>query len=143
MIVTYVDQVAQALQHAHNKKIIHRDVKPENMLLNDNKAWLSDFGLAVLSHSSASQPLIEAIGTLPYMAPEQIDEVRKLASDQYSLGVVVCEWLCGHCPFVGPPRDVMLQQVNKHKKAPSLREKDPAIPAAVEAVVMRALEKDY
>ena len=91
-IVSYVKQVAIALQYAHEQKFIHRDVKPENMLLGRlEEVLLSDFGLAALSHSSGSQSLQEAIGTLPYMAPEQIEGHPRPASDQYALAVTVYE----------------------------------------------------
>src|SRR6266571_2317968 len=97
-IVSHVRQVADALQYAHEQKFIHRDVKPENMLLGRREeVLLSDFGLAALSHSSGSLSTQEAIGTLSYMAPEQIEGHPRPASDQYALGVVVYEWLCGSC----------------------------------------------
>jgi serine/threonine protein kinase len=101
-IVSCVKQVADALQYAHDHKFIHRDVKPENMLLGRHEeVLLSDFGLAALSHSSGSLSTHEAAGTLPYMAPEQIEGHPREASDQYALGCVVYEWLCGSRPFEG------------------------------------------
>src|SRR6266849_11103659 len=91
-IVPYVKQVAAALQYAHEQKFIHRDVKPENMLVGrQQEVLLSDFGLAALAHSSASLSTQEAVGTLPYMAPEQIEGHPRAASDQYALGVVIYE----------------------------------------------------
>src|SRR5437867_6297050 len=98
-IVSWVRQVADALQYAHEQKFIHRDVKPENMLLGRREeVLLSDFGLAALAHTSASLSTQEVIGTLTYMAPEQIEGHPRPASDQYALGVVVYEWLCGSRP---------------------------------------------
>src|SRR5256884_1624071 len=89
-IVSYVKQVAAALQYAHERKFIHRDVKPENMLLGrQQEVLLSDFGLAALAHSSGSLSTKEAAGTLPYMAPEQIEGHPRAASDQYALAVTV------------------------------------------------------
>jgi len=80
-IVSYVEQVAEALQYAHDQKIVHRDVKPENMLLGrGNEVLLSDFGIAVIAHSTQSQALQEVGGTAPYMAPEQI-QVASGSSD--------------------------------------------------------------
>src|SRR6266516_3899665 len=101
-VVSSVKQVAAALQYAHERKVIHRDVKPENMLVGrQQEVLLSDFGLATLAHSSASLSTQEVIGTLPYMAPEQIEGHPHAASDQYAFGVVVYEWLCGSRPFKG------------------------------------------
>ena len=102
VVLSSVKQVAAALQYAHERKFIQRDVKPENMLIGrQEELLLSDFGLAALSHSSGSLSTKEAIGTLSYMAPEQIEGHPRPASDQYALGVVVYEWLCGARPFEG------------------------------------------
>ncbi len=121
-ILSSVKQVADALQYAHEQKFIHRDVKPENMLLGrQQEVLLSDFGLAALAHSSASLSTQEAIGTLPYMAPEQIEGHTRVASDQYALGVVVYEWLCGSRPFEGSATEVMVQQLTM--PPPPLHEK--------------------
>jgi len=140
-VVSYVKQVAAALQYVHEQKFIHRDVKPENMLLGRHEeVLLSDFGLAALAHSSASLSTQEAIGTLPYMAPEQIEGHPRAASDQYALAVVVYEWLCGQRPFEGSVSEVIVQ----HLSMPPLplRERVSTVPAEVEQVVLRALAKD-
>jgi len=140
-IVSYVKQVAAALQYAHEQKFIHRDVKPENMLLGRHEeVLLSDFGLAALAHSSASLSTQEAIGTLSYMAPEQIEGHPRAASDQYALAVVVYEWLCGQRPFEGSVSEVMVQ----HLSMPPLplRERVSTVPVEVEQVVLRALAKE-
>jgi eukaryotic-like serine/threonine-protein kinase len=114
-LVSYVKQVAGALQYAHEHKIIHRDVKPENMLVGrQQEVLLSDFGLATLAQSTSSlnmsaQP---TAGTIAYMAPEQIAGHPRVASDQYALGVVVYEWLCGQRPFEGSMSEVMVQQLS-------------------------------
>jgi ABC-type transport system substrate-binding protein/serine/threonine protein kinase len=140
-IVSCVKQVADALQYAHEQKFIHRDVKPENMLLGrQEEVLLSDFGLAALAHSSGSLSTQEAIGTLAYMAPEQIEGHPRAASDQYALGVVVYEWLCGSRPFEGSPTEVMVQQLSM--PPPSLHEKVTTVPLEVEQVVLRALAKE-
>src|SRR6266566_19966 len=83
-------QEAEDLHYAHEQRFIHRDVKPENMLLGRREeVLLSDFGLAALVHSNASLTAQAPIGTIAYMAPEQIEGHPRAASDQYTLGVVV------------------------------------------------------
>ncbi|HZR39010.1 MAG TPA: serine/threonine-protein kinase [Ktedonobacteraceae bacterium] len=141
IILTYLKQIADALQYAHDAKLIHRDIKPENMLLNQrDEILLSDFGIAVVAHSSRSLGTQEIIGTVPYMAPEQVQGKPRPSSDQYALGVITYEWLCGSHPFRGTPTEVAFQHI--HATPPSLREKLPMIPPALEAVVLKALEKD-
>jgi ABC-type transport system substrate-binding protein len=138
-----VKQVAAALQYAHYKKFIHRDVKPENMLIGQHQeVLLSDFGIATIAHStsSLSTGAEGTSGTLAYMAPEQIEGQPRPASDQYALGVVVYAWLCGERPFEGSVSELIAQQLSM--PPPSLRERMPAIPAEVEQVVLRALAKD-
>src|SRR6266849_5888973 len=140
-IISYVRQVADALQYAHNEKVIHRDVKPGNMLLGrQNELLLSDFGTAVVAQSSRYQGTQDMAGTVAYMAPEQMQAHPRPASDQYSLGIVVYEWLSGDRPFHGSFTEV----IAKHAFAPPppLRERIPSILPAIEQVVLTALEKD-
>jgi len=139
--VAYVKQIAAALQYAHNHQVIHRDVKPENVLLgSQQELLLSDFGISLLSPSPEQLSTQEMAGTLPYMAPEQIRGKPGFASDQYSLAVIVYEWLCGGRPFEGATWQIAYQQVSL---APApLREHDPSLPEAVEEVVLKALAKD-
>src|SRR5947207_11881390 len=135
--------MSAALQYAHDKKFIHRDVKPENMLIGQHQeVLLSDFGIAAISHSTSALKLGAegTSGTLAYMAPEQIEGHPRPASDQYALAVVVYEWLCGERPFEGSVSEVMAQHLSM--PPPSLRERMPAIPSEVEQVVWRALAKD-
>ncbi len=140
-LVAYVKQVSEALQYAHDEKLIHRDVKPENMLLGRrNEVLLSDFGLALIAQSTRLQSLENVAGTLSYMAPEQIQGKPRLASDQYALGVVVYEWLSGEVPFHGSLTEIISQHLAALPLP--LREKIPTVSPAVEQVVMRALEKD-
>src|SRR6266568_4108818 len=113
-IVSSVKQVADALQYAHEQKFIHRDVKPENMLVGrQQEVLLSDFGLAALVHSTGSLSAQEAVGTLPYMAPEQIEGHPRASSDQYALAVVVYEWLCGSRPFEGSVSELLVQHLSR------------------------------
>jgi serine/threonine protein kinase len=140
-IVLYVKQISQALQYAHERKIIHRDIKPENMLFGpDDQVVLSDFGIALVSQSSRYQQPNDMAGTIAYMAPEQIEAHPRPASDQYSLGIVIYEWLSGERPFHGSFIEIAV----KHQLvAPaSLCEKVPGLSIAVEQVVMTALAKD-
>lgn len=140
-IVSYVKQVAAALQYAHDRKLVHRDVKPENMLLDENnEVLLSDFGIALVTQSSRYQSTKEVVGTVAYMAPEQLQGKPRPASDQYALGIVVYEWVCGDRPFHGS--FVELYSQHSFVPPPPLREKDPAILPDVEQVVMTALAKD-
>src|SRR5947209_271441 len=103
IIVSYLRQITSALQYAHDQGLIHCDVKPENMLLSlHNEVLLSDFGLALLAshaYSMHAQAGPSMKGTTPYLAPEQLQGKPCPQSDQYALGVVVYEWLCGRRPF--------------------------------------------
>ncbi|GHO94326.1 hypothetical protein KSF_043740 [Reticulibacter mediterranei] len=142
----FITQAAAALQYAHNRKLMHRDVKPENMLIGVNgEVLLSDFGLALVTQSTSSRAAGgkggDFSGTATYMAPEQARGKPRPASDQYALGIVVFEWLTGERPFQGTFIEVATQQVLA--PVPSLREKNPAIPLALEEVVMRAMAKEY
>lgn len=140
-VVSYINQVAEGLQYAHDQRLIHRDVKPENMLVGARQEiLLSDFGIALTAHSSFSQHTQNVAGTILYMAPEQIQGHPRPASDQYALGVVVYEWLCGNRPFQGTFTEIALQHVTK--PPPPLRLYLPAIPVEIEQVVMTALQKD-
>ena len=140
-VVPYVRQVAAALQYVHNRKLIHRDIKPENLLLgSNNEVLLSDFGTAMVLQTLHDQGTLEMAGTVSYMAPEQIRGKPRPASDQYALGVVVYEWLCGMCPFQGSFVELYSQQMLA--SPPSLRSKVPTISPEVEQVVMTALAKE-
>jgi serine/threonine protein kinase len=138
---SYVKQIAVAIQYAHEMKVIHRDVKPQNMLLGrSDEVLLGDFGLAVIAHTERSLSTQEMAGTVPYMAPEQIQGRPRPASDQYALGIVVYEWLCGVRPFQGTQWEIMHQHM--YVSPPPLHEKTPAVPPAVEEAVLKALAKD-
>jgi serine/threonine protein kinase len=141
-IVSYIRRIADALQYIHEQKLVHRDVKPENMLLGVNQEiLLSDFGLVAVAHNSSSLSFEKRAGTPRYVAPEQLQGKPRPASDQYSLGVMAYEWICGHCPFDGPLVEIMAQHL--YVPPPSLREKIPTISPAIEHVVFTALAKDY
>ncbi len=140
-IVCYVKQIAAALDYAHQQHVIHRDVKPENLLLNGgDDILLSDFGLAVVQRTLDSLSTQNPAGTPVYMAPEQIQRKPCAASDQYALGVLVYEWLCGEPPFRGSLFEVFSHHL--HEPPPSLCERLPQLPPTVEDAVFRALAKD-
>lgn len=140
-VLSYVQHIAPALQYAHDCKVIHRDVKPENMLLsNQEEILLSDFGIAMITATSISNQAKTTAGTAAYMAPEQISGKPCRASDQYALAVVVYEWLCGQPPFQGSFYEICAQHL--HGLIPSLREKQPEIPVEVEQCLIKALAKD-
>ena len=141
IIRSYLQQAASALQCAHDARLIHRDIKPENMLLGRyNELLLSDFGIAIMAHNSRSQHTENVVGTLSYMAPEQIQGKPRPASDRYALGVLIYEWLCGSLPFQGTTAEIAAQHL--HAEPPSLCTRVPDLPPAVEAVIQKALAKD-
>src|SRR5579884_2318484 len=141
IVVAYVKQAASALQYAHQQRLVHRDVKPENMLLESPEhILLSDFGIALVAQSSRYQQTEETIGTVAYMAPEQLQGRPRPASDQYALGIVVYEWLCGDRPFHGSFTEMYSQHL--FVPPPSLVEKVSGLPASVEVAIQTALAKD-
>jgi serine/threonine protein kinase len=140
-VVPYVTQIAAALQYAHTAKLIHRDVKPENMLVGQNGTiLLSDFGIAMSAPNTQSIHLEDVIGSLPYMAPEQWRGQPRFASDQYSLATCVYEWLTGGRPFKGSSSDIVAQLLSAEPL--QLRSKNAQISPLVEHVVMKALSKE-
>ena len=140
-ILSYVKQVASALQYGHERKVIHRDIKPENMLLDENdRVRLSDFGIAIVYETSLGANTLDKSGTPPYMAPEQLRGKPLPASDQYSLGIVVYEWLCGARPFSG----ILGELIHQHEYAvpPLMREKVSSLSPAIEEVIQKSLAKN-
>ena len=140
-ILPLVKQVAEALQYAHDQRLVHRDVKPENMLLGPkDEVLLSDFGIAFVTQTSRQQTTQEVVGTAAYMAPEQLQGRPQPASDQYALGIVIYEWLTGDKPFHGTFTEVASQHL--FVPPPPLRQKLPDISPEVEHVMQTALAKD-
>ncbi|NQT16064.1 MAG: protein kinase [Planctomycetes bacterium] len=136
--------LAGALHYAHRMGVVHRDVKPANIMIDEQgQALLMDFGLARLESSEEKLTQDGSImGTPAYMAPEQADpfsgEVGP-ASDQYSLGVVLYEALCGETPFSGPPNILIYNVVNQEPSSPRSRRRE--IPRDLETVCLKALGK--
>ena len=138
-------QAALALEHAHQAGIVHRDVKPGNLLL-DLRAqlWVTDFGLAQVIGNPGLTITGELLGTLRYASPEQILARRGIVdhrSDVYSLGATLYELLTLRPPFEGRDRNALIHEI-AYDDPPSPREIDRSIPPALETIVLKALRKD-
>lgn len=135
-------QLTQALQFAHDQGVVHRDVKPSNVLMDENGSpLLADFGLARIHDASVSLTGSALLGTPAYMSPEQArGEKVGPASDQYSLGVILYQLCTGNLPFEAEtPMAVMLKHINE--PVPLAREAAPNVPEAIEHVILKATAK--
>ncbi len=142
--IEVLEALAEALDYAHSKGVLHRDVKPSNVLLErDGTPVLADFGLAKIMASDMSRLTRTGtiVGTPEYMSPEQCEgENLTPAADLYALGVVAYEMLTGRPPFLGPtPLSVILAQVRDPLPPP--RSVNPQLPESIERVLMKALAK--
>ncbi len=138
----YLQQAASALQYAHERGIIHRDVKPENFLLridngNSVHLLLSDFGLAKLYSSNSVTSHV--LGTPIFRAPEQFEGTAEPESDQYALAVMIYYFLAGRPPFEGEPMRLMHQHLTA--EPPPITRFNTALPEGVAAILSRALAK--
>jgi serine/threonine protein kinase len=143
-VVNYSMQIADALEYAHGQGIIHRDVKPANMLLHaDGRVLLGDFGLAKIF--DGARPAIRDgrpdAGTPEYMAPEQIKGQTDARSDLYGLGVVMYLLLTGRLPFSGASSNSVMEG-HLYRLAAPPRQVNPRVTPAVDEVVQKALAKD-
>jgi serine/threonine protein kinase len=139
-----VHQICRGLEHAHAKGIVHRDIKPGNiMLTKSGVAKITDFGLAKLTQGTSVHTAADAIlGTPLYMSPEQaFGESVDQRSDLFSLGTMLYELLTARQPFAGENYMGVIQNII-NKEIPAVRELNPAVTPAVEQIVMRALAKN-
>ena len=138
----FITQIMRGLSHAHSRGIIHRDIKPQNiMVLRDGSVKVADFGIACLADSAQTMTQ-EALGSVHYISPEQARGDRPDArSDIYSSGVVLYEMLTGHLPFEGESAvSVAIQHLSSIPLAP--REINPDIPEQLELICMKAMAPD-
>lgn len=138
----FLTQILSALQHAHDKGIVHRDVKPQNiMLLENGTIKVTDFGIARFSHSDTNTMSGNAVGSVHYIAPEQAKgEITDNKADIYSVGVVLYEMLTGTLPFDGDTAvSIALMQLQQEPRRP--REINPDIPVGLEQIAMHAMQK--
>lgn len=141
--VFFTVQLLNALSHAHSHGIVHRDIKPQNvMLLPDGTIKITDFGIARLARNEARTITDKAIGSVHYISPEQASGMQTdERSDIYSLGVMLFEMLTGKLPFeADSPVSVALKQIQV--KPPRPTEFNSSIPEGLESIVMKSLEKD-
>jgi eukaryotic-like serine/threonine-protein kinase len=141
--LAWAKQALSALDFAHQKKVIHRDVKPANLLVDSrDQVKVVDFGIAIEIGGRRLTTMSASIGTPPYMSPEQIISPWRIdhRADVYSMGIVLYELLTGRVPF-DDPDIVKVQQAQCETPPPPPRTINPAIPEALEAIVLKALEK--
>lgn len=141
--VHFITQILRALQHAHDRGIVHRDIKPQNiMLFSDGTIKVMDFGIARFAREEGKTISDKAIGSVHYISPEQArGDVTDEKSDIYSVGVMMYEMLCGVKPFDGD-NPVSVALMHMQNEAPPLRSVNDSVPEGLEEIVIRAMQKD-
>jgi serine/threonine-protein kinase len=141
-VMEYMAQVAEALQFAHDHRVVHRDVKPENIIVDREKqrAVVTDFGVAALLDQSRTRSGV-VLGTPKFMSPEQLGG-RKLdgRSDQFSLGVTAYQLLCGELPFTGDSFSNLMYEI-ANKRHRDIRHVNPDLPTCASTITNRAMHK--
>ena len=141
--IHFTVQILRALQHAHEKGIVHRDIKPQNiMLLQDGTIKVTDFGIARFSRSETRTMTDKAIGSVHYIAPEQArGDLPDEKADIYSVGVMLYEMITGRLPFEADSAvSVAIMQLQADPKPP--KEINPAIPDGLEEITLKAMQKN-
>ncbi len=142
----YTAQILSALHHAHGKGVVHRDIKPQNiMLLRDGTIKVTDFGIAKISNAPSLTATDKAIGTVNYISPEQASgRIVDFHSDIYSTGVMLYEMVSGKLPFTAESSvSVAMMHVQDEPVAPSAAAKDPAnVPYGLEQIILKAMKKN-
>lgn len=142
LVVSVSMQILEALRFAHRRDVIHRDIKPQNIIVdNDGRVKVTDFGIARAGSASTMTEAGSILGTAHYLSPEQAQgQPVEAASDLYSLGVVMYEMATGKLPFDGDnPVTIAMQHVHEQPVQP--RSISPGIPENLEAVILRAIGK--
>ena len=142
-VINIMDQILSAVALAHKHNVIHRDLKPQNILMDKRgNIKIADFGIAVALNQSSVTQTNSIMGSVHYMSPEQTrgGMVTK-QSDIYSLGIILYELITGHVPFSGDT-PVAIALKHAQEPVPSIRQKNPEIPQALENVVLKATAKD-
>ncbi|MBU0639239.1 MAG: protein kinase [Planctomycetes bacterium] len=144
-IARLIAEVADGLNHAHEQNVVHRDIKPHNLLLgHDDKLHITDFGLARLLDEPGLTLSTELVGTPAYISPEQITaggQAVDRRTDVFALGVTLYELLARQRPFQGETYDQIITRILKEEPKPP-RRIDPHIPADLETICLRAIEKE-